>query len=311
VIEPEPEAEPEAAFSREPEPETHAPILTAKKKKVVRKVVKKPSSEAAAEEPAAEGVSEAPSEEAATEPGIKTYDTSEGGDTGETSADKHDGEAKKEDDWKSDLGAEAAAAVDEESEADEEPVGKPKWKKVKVDATPEAKRNRIIVYATSIGMVTALTVTTMVIPSFRFRDEMSVLRSSQVGDIVSYGKYKGNTDWIVLDKQPDRVLCISDFEVGDTRDDEIFWETSPVREELNSTFMNSTFNLYERIRILSADTIRQQDPEYTTAYVTKDMDDKVFILKDSELKNYISDNSDRMVQLSDMAVHPAMWVDIK
>ena len=198
--------------------------------------------------------------------------------------------------------------ADEDAE-DNEPVIKKK--KVKAEVTPQAKRNRIIVFGASIGLITALTVTSMVIPSFRYRDEMAELRNANVGDIIHFGKYKGNSGWIVLDKKDDRVLCISDFEVGDKPQEEFTWETSPEREELNSSFMNSTFNLYERIRILSSATIREQDPDYKTEYVDKDLNDRMFILKDDEVKKYVADKGDILVQLSDTAIHPTMWISIK
>ena len=176
---------------------------------------------------------------------------------------------------------------------------------------PKAVRNRLIVASTFSVMVAALATTTFIIPSFRFRNEMSDLRKANVGDIVKYGKYKGNTDWIVLDRKDNRVLCISNYGVGDERADEVvLWETSPVRERLNSTFMNSTFNIFERVRIVSTKEIRENEPDYRAEYVSPDVVDKMFMLKDEEVKEYIASNSDRMTQLSDISVHPACWIDI-
>ena len=176
---------------------------------------------------------------------------------------------------------------------------------------PKAVRNKVIVASTFSVMVAALATTTFIIPSFRFRDEMSALRKANVGDIVTYGKYKGNTEWIVLDRKDNRVLCISNYGVGDERADEVvLWETSPVRERLNSTFMNSAFNIFERVRIVSTKEIRENEPDYRVEYVSPDVVDKMFMLKDEEVKEYIASNSDRMTQLSDISVHPACWIDI-
>ncbi|MCR5232929.1 MAG: DUF6273 domain-containing protein [Lachnospiraceae bacterium] len=176
---------------------------------------------------------------------------------------------------------------------------------------PKAVRNKVIVASTFSVMVAALATTTFIIPSFRFRDEMSALRKANVGDIVTYGKYKGNKEWIVLDRKDNRVLCISNYGVGDERADEVvLWETSPVREHLNSTFMNSAFNIFERVRIISTKEIRENEPDYRAEYVSPDVVDKMFMLKDEEVKEYIASNSDRMTQLSDISVHPACWIDI-
>ena len=273
------------------------------KKKVVRKVVKKPAVPAEAGEPAAEA--------SYTEPSYEEHAVESEAGSAAVSAESSKRDTIREDIFKDDAAAAVAAVVSDEDEEAEETGPAVKKKKVKEEVTPLARRNRIIVFGTSIGLVATLMVTTLVVPSFRFRDEMARLRNAQVGDIIPYGKYKGNTGWIVLDKKPDRVLCISNYEVGNASTDDIVWESSPVREELNSTFMNSTFNMYERIKVLSSEKIREEEPDYATAYVTRELNDKMFILKDYELKDYIADNSEIMVQLSDTAVHPTMWVNIE
>ncbi|MCR5419532.1 MAG: DUF1720 domain-containing protein [Lachnospiraceae bacterium] len=175
----------------------------------------------------------------------------------------------------------------------------------------EIVRNRAIVISAFSVLILVLIITSLIVPLFKYNEELDILRNSNVGDIVSYGKYKGNTDWIVLDKQEDKILCISDYEVGDEREEDIHWETSLVRDMLNSSYMNSTFNIYERVNIISTEAIREENPDYRAEYVGEDVVDKIFLLKDEEVKDYIGSNSERMTQLSDVAVHPSCWIDIR
>ena len=309
MAEPEPEPVPaeEALFAAEAEPEAKPAARKKVVKKAVKKVVKKPAVTAV---PVMTGEPEYTAEP-------DTPYTAEPENIPEPEPEPRPEPEKKVSKGWTTGSADSGGLKDQpivnldadEDAEDNEPVVKKK--KVKAEVTPQAKRNRIIVFGASIGLIAALTVTSIVIPSFRYRDEMALLRNANVGDIIRFGKYKGNSGWIVLDKKDDRVLCISDFEVGDKPQEEFTWETSPEREELNSSFMNSTFNLYERIRILSSATIREQDPDYKTEYVDKDLNDRMFILKDDEVKKYVADNGDILVQLSDTAIHPTMWISIK
>ena len=307
VPEPEPVPAEEALFAAEAEPEAKPAARKKVVKKAVKKVVKKPAVTAV---PVMTGEPEYTAEP-------DTPYTAEPENIPEPEPEPRPEPEKKVSKGWTTGSADSGGLKDQpivnldadEDAEDNEPVVKKK--KVKAEVTPQAKRNRIIVFGASIGLIAALTVTSIVIPSFRYRDEMALLRNANVGDIIRFGKYKGNSGWIVLDKKDDRVLCISDFEVGDKPQEEFTWETSPEREELNSSFMNSTFNLYERIRILSSATIREQDPDYKTEYVDKDLNDRMFILKDDEVKKYVADNGDILVQLSDTAIHPTMWISIK
>ena len=155
------------------------------------------------------------------------------------------------------------------------------------------RRNILIVSIVPAVLILVLIITTFVIPRFRINRELPVMHNAQAGDVVSYGKYKGKTEWVVLDRRDDKLLCITKdpVEIDHNR-----W--------LNSKYMNETFNIYERRRI-----IRGKDavsPEEAEAGQKIGSNDKVFLFSDEELAPYPSGGLD----LHDGIAHPVCWIDV-
>lgn len=117
---------------------------------------------------------------------------------------------------------------------------------------PVDRRRLAVVCGVSSGLVLLLTFLSLILPVFRLKEEGPALLTAQVGDTVSFGKYKGNTGWTVLEKDDDSILAVSDFYVANAvpedkrdKDRQIEW--------LNSSFINRTFNIYERKRLQPLD----------------------------------------------------------
>lgn len=105
------------------------------------------------------------------------------------------------------------------------------------------------------------------------------LSGLQVGDRFTYGDYYGPIEWRVLDKDSDSLFVISEYGLdckpfdkkGKTDD----WNNCSLKKWLNSTFFNKVFNSEEK------------------SLIEKTLYGKVFCLSIQEIKEYLSNNSDR------------------
>lgn len=115
------------------------------------------------------------------------------------------------------------------------------------------------------------------------------------GDILKFGVYEqdnrsGNgmeeIEWIVLEKQDDKILVISRYALDSQRYHveyvPVDWQDCTVRVWLNTTFCNAAFTAEEQARILDT-----TDP-------TTSATDKVFLLSLEELNKYFYSNNDRI-----------------
>ncbi len=129
------------------------------------------------------------------------------------------------------------------------------------------------------------------------KKENQILRSAEVGSLVSFGTYEQDgapmsTDeinWIVLKNNGDRLLLISKevidcVKYNDT-DEKVNWETCSLRKWLNANFYEEAFSEMEKAMIsnvtLYPDTKEYYDnrDEYTKE---KSTEDKIFILTPTE-----------------------------
>jgi hypothetical protein len=134
----------------------------------------------------------------------------------------------------------------------------------------------------------------------------------------------GGIDWLVLEKEENKVLLLSEFVLFDRAyNDELVyvtWETSTLRSYLNNEFFNS-FSLEERERI--AET-RVVNDEIMASYgaismygvstwpvsAGNDTDDRVFLLSVDEERRYFAAPSDRVVrrQADDVFAPGEEWI---
>ncbi len=113
------------------------------------------------------------------------------------------------------------------------------------------------------------------------------------GDIVKFGDYEGNTEWLVLEKDEEnqKVLLITKdvlFEGKYNEEKEkVTWETCSLRNWLNTEFYNNAFNDEERALIIYSKLLNEDHP---SGHVDggNDTEDYVFLLSYYEAKDYFT-----------------------
>lgn len=124
------------------------------------------------------------------------------------------------------------------------------------------------------------------------------IKSAEVGDRVRFGNYKGSKGWIVLDKQDDKLLILSEKAICDRIYNEeteyVTWSTCSLRAWLNTDYLTLAFSEEELESIADtsvytapAPTWKSEPGEYTI--------DKVFLLSIEEAEKYFSNNAERMI----------------
>lgn len=98
----------------------------------------------------------------------------------------------------------------------------------------------------------------MMIAECEKRKGFATIKNAKVGDIVQYGNYNGNTDWIVLDKvENEKLMLLACDSIGNIRysdvNKEVNWETCSLRKWLNETYINEAFSVEEKKRIMLND----------------------------------------------------------
>ena len=132
---------------------------------------------------------------------------------------------------------------------------------------------------------------------------------AEPGSTVFFGSYeqsynpgKEDIEWIVLDKQEDRLLVISKYGLDcqrfSTSYTDITWETSPLRTWLNETFLNEAFTAQEQARIPRVTVTADRNPYYDTD-PGADTEDQIFLLSVEEAYRYFADDSARKCRGTD------------
>jgi hypothetical protein len=140
------------------------------------------------------------------------------------------------------------------------------------------------------------------------RSDMDDLKKAKVGSYVFIGEYEQDNDestgkeaieWLVLDKQEDKMLVISryglDCQPYNTEDVDVTWETCSLRKWLNSTFYEAAFIPEEKNVILTSTVTADTNPEYDTP-AGNDTTDRVFLLSMVEANRYFADDDARKCQ---------------
>ena len=125
-----------------------------------------------------------------------------------------------------------------------------------------------------------------------------------VGDYIVFGAYeqdnnsadgKEEIEWLVLDKRSDSMLVVSryalDCFVFYPSMANITWDSSSIRNWLNSSFLNSAFSAAEQSLIRTTTVSADKNPRYNT-YAGSSTSDKVFLLSISEVGWYFSSDAD-------------------
>ncbi|MDO4321670.1 MAG: DUF6273 domain-containing protein [Lachnospiraceae bacterium] len=133
--------------------------------------------------------------------------------------------------------------------------------------------------------------------------QAEAMENTDVGSIVTFGSYEqGNgeapIEWIVLDKQEDRVLILSRYALDckpfhETEDWNVTWAECSLRSWLNEDFIDSAFSEEERARIISVTNTTADAP---------DTQDSVFLLSLDELNAYLPNEESRITEATEYTV---------
>ena len=127
-----------------------------------------------------------------------------------------------------------------------------------------------------------------------------------VGDTIFFGAYeqdndtsdgKENIEWLVLAKEDDRLLVISQYALDcrqyNTEYDFVTWESCTLREWLNADFFNAAFSDGEKAMIPTVTVSADKNPDYSTNPGSA-TEDKVFLLSITEANKYFKTAEERM-----------------
>lgn len=126
-----------------------------------------------------------------------------------------------------------------------------------------------------------------------------------VGDSLQMGN-DGDTDiwWEVIAVDGDRALVISrnsvDWKLFNEQYENVTWETSTLRNWLNDTFYNSTFNSEERSKIFTT-TVENPDNPDSGVDGGNNTEDRLFLLSVYEVEEYYEREAFREAWLSSKA----------
>lgn len=167
----------------------------------------------------------------------------------------------------------------------------------------------------------------MLLNGLSYRDSAEKLKSAKqaqiknakVGDIVYFGTYEQDNDtsngkelieWLVLAKENNRVLVISDKALDcrafDTSGKYVTWEKCSLRKWLNNDFINAAFSDDENAMIPTVTVSADKNPEYDTdpGNATKD---RVFFLSIVEAEKYFTSAEARECILTEYAISNGAW----
>lgn len=91
---------------------------------------------------------------------------------------------------------------------------------------------------------------------------ISELKDSKEGDIIKFGNYYGNTEWIVLKREGDILMLLSkdciNQKLYHTETNSVTWETCSLRRWLNEEYINEAFDGIEQ-QLIEETVIRNPD----------------------------------------------------
>ena len=130
---------------------------------------------------------------------------------------------------------------------------------------------------------------------------------------ATFGNYNsGSIDWIVLDKQDDKVLLISKDIIYCRpymeSESDTTWEKCSLRKWLNNDFYNNAFSEAEKNMIITTDVVNKGNPGKGTRG-GNDTQDDVFILSLDEANQYFRGDTSRQAIGIESAVKQGLYVD--
>jgi len=146
-------------------------------------------------------------------------------------------------------------------------------------------------------------------------DDVTTPEKAEVGDYITFGTYEQDNDttngkedieWLVLEKQGDKILVISKYALDcvyfseenknykiPQQVSDISWEDSTVRKWLNDEFVSESFYAEEANRIPMVDVSVNTNEDY---YLDEgeDTKDRLFLLSVDEVAEYFPTDEERI-----------------
>ncbi|HJI69623.1 MAG TPA: DUF6273 domain-containing protein [Oscillospiraceae bacterium] len=151
--------------------------------------------------------------------------------------------------------------------------------------------------------------------SSKLKYEQAIIRKAKVGDIVYFGTYEQDNDttngkedieWLVLAKENNRVLVISDKALDcqpyNSSYTDVTWENCTLRKWLNNDFVNAAFTAEERAKIPMVTVSADKNPKYPYTNPGEATKDKVFLLSIVEAEKYFASDEARMCVPTEYAI---------
>lgn len=124
-------------------------------------------------------------------------------------------------------------------------------------------------------------------------------RAAEVGSVITFGSYEQDDnfengqeeiEWFVLAKNGTKLLIVSKYGLIRSRYNEkygdVTWETSYIRERLNTSFLNDAFNSFEQNAIVSSNVTADINESFKSVNPGNDTVDKIFLLSILEIQKY-------------------------
>lgn len=123
--------------------------------------------------------------------------------------------------------------------------------------------------------------------------------SAEIGDAIVFGNDTYSNEWIVLDKDGNKLLLINDSavifkEFNNEEDVIVTWDTCSLRTWLNNEYLYTAFSDDERAVIYST-TVVTNDNEYSGRSGGAATDDYIFLLSLEEVNRYFDSDNDRIL----------------
>ena len=141
----------------------------------------------------------------------------------------------------------------------------------------------------------------------------------KVGETIEFGNYPQDKDgtekpieWIVMKNEGNQVLLLSKY-VLDAKSynegwEDVTWETSDIRQWLNTEFYTTAFNKAEKAKIQTSLIKNEDDSEYGTNG-ENDTEDKVFLLSEKEADTLFSNDDERIAKATEYAEKSGVYIN--
>ena len=174
----------------------------------------------------------------------------------------------------------------------------------------ESRSIAIKVCIIGVLLIVAWIVSKYVLKLFDTKDKADLqkaLQTANVGDYVTLGVYEQDNvesngkepiEWLVLDKQDDRILVISRYALDWVKFNEfeaiVTWETCTLRQWLNGEFYAKAFTENEKKYILEVTVPADRNPYFSNVDSGKAAQDRVFLLSIPEYEKLLTSEEMRI-----------------